>query len=890
MTLDTASSTAFRRLLSRAVVVPAALLAVLAVVFLCQILYLMSAAQWVNHTSEVIAEGNVLLRLLVDRESRMRAYLVTGEPVFLELYQREEGSIGSVFAGMKQLVSDNPPQVERLEALEAEYPEWQIYARKVLALRRDGGDYLTVTHSMEGKLRMDRMRVQIAAFIQIEEDLRDMRSRTARSATWAVIGMSISVTLLLGGFLAVFTRRQLVVVSTNYQNALNDAEAKADSLRTSAQRFEALHEIDQAILAANSVPDLIRSALCRMERVVPSDEAFVVLFNSAGEPDQTIFCNEQRERQAPGEAIRSLTDMGPSEFADRNDSSMVLDLADVATRTPIQDRLLHLGYRSCVAVPLQAQGQRFGGMVLAAARPTAFNGEHQLVTEEVSRQLSIAIQQSRMREQLQHNADALEGRVLERTGELQEALEYVKDRQQALVLSNERIAALDQKARDLAFFVETTRQQALLQSDKKIEALDVKARALANFVETLQNQTRQQSDTEIEALGQQARDLALFVEAVRKETRLKSEMEIATLGQQARDLAVSIENVREMTLLHSDTEIKDLKQKAINLALSVETTREKALLNSVTEIQGLKQTARNLAISVETVREKTLLNSHTEIEDLKQKANSLAISVENSRINTLVESEKVIRKLNEDLEHRILERTCQLETANKELESFSYSVSHDLRSPLRAIDGFSRILLEDHSAALGEDAKGYLHQVRNNTRQMGKLVDDLLTFSRLGRSSLTKDSVDPTKIVGLYLAETQKERAGRQVEISVGDLPCCQADQALLKQVWMNLLSNAMKYSHKQEIARIAIGSRTAQRPAGSDMETIYFVKDNGAGFDMKYVHKLFGVFQRLHRASDYEGTGVGLAIVQRIINRHGGRVWAEGEVNKGATFSFTLE
>jgi PAS domain S-box-containing protein len=237
-------------------------------------------------------------------------------------------------------------------------------------------------------------------------------------------------------------------------------------------------------------------------------------------------------------------------------------------------------------------------------------------------------------------------------------------------------------------------------------------------------------------------------------------------------------------------------------------------------------------------------------------------------------------------EETLRQRTDQLEAANKELEAFSYSVSHDLRAPLRAIDGFSRILLEEYAEPLPEEAKDYLRSVRGNAQQMARLVEDLLAFARLGRLPIKKQTVDPAKLVRQSLDELRNEFAGRRVEITLGDLSPCDAEPALLKQVWTNLLSNAIKYTRGRELATIEIGCRVDGGPSG---ERTYFVRDNGVGFDMRYVDKLFDVFQRLHRAEDYEGTGVGLAIVQRIIHRHGGRVWAEAQPGQGATFSFTL-
>jgi two-component system, sensor histidine kinase and response regulator len=238
---------------------------------------------------------------------------------------------------------------------------------------------------------------------------------------------------------------------------------------------------------------------------------------------------------------------------------------------------------------------------------------------------------------------------------------------------------------------------------------------------------------------------------------------------------------------------------------------------------------------------------------------------------------------NAELERRLQQRGAELEAANKELESFSYSVSHDLQAPVRAISGFSNILLEDFSSQMPVEAQVILGKVAGSAGRMGQLIKDLLAFSRLGRQPLSKRTVDMAALVQEVADDLIQREPGRRIELRVAELPDCLGDPSLLKQVFINLLSNALKFTRQREQAKIEVGCRT------ENGERVYFILDNGVGFDMRYAEKLFGVFQRLHKADEFEGTGVGLSIVGRIIQRHGGRIWADAEVDKGATFHFVL-
>jgi len=339
-----------------------------------------------------------------------------------------------------------------------------------------------------------------------------------------------------------------------------------------------------------------------------------------------------------------------------------------------------------------------------------------------------------------------------------------------------------------------------------------------------------------------------------------------------------------------------IRENAKQTEVLVIANAELALQNNEKEKQAQELVIANAELAFQNVEkekraeELRIANKELAFQNNEKEKRAQELAIVNAKLSFQNKEKKKrapeLININKELAYQILEkekRTVELEAANKELESFSYSVSHDLRAPLRAINGFTQVLVEDYSSTLGEDAKVFLDEIIANSHKMGQLIDNLLQFSRISKLHFSLDKADIGQIVNTVIKEIRQLEPNRNINIILNDLPPVKGDKHMLKQVFMNLISNALKYTSKKSEPEIEIGAKQE-----NDSIT-YFVKDNGAGFDMRYADKLFGVFQRLHSSNEFEGNGVGLAIIHKIISKHNGEVWAEGKVNEGACFYISL-
>jgi len=589
------------------------------------------------------------------------------------------------------------------------------------------------------------------------------------------------------------------------------------SVARHAERLRMLHEIDRAVLAEET-PDAIAAAVVQpLRELLGVPRAIVNRFDlAAGEVEWIAAAGRRRVHVGPGVRY-SIRLMGNLDALRRGEIQVV----DVHALPwgPDSAALLASGVHVYMVVPMIAGGELLGALSFGG-RTRHFPQEHVNIVREVAAQLAIALSQARLLARVRSHATELEARVRSRTAEL--------DMVHGTTLEISKAA-------------------------NSTEALAILLRTLCEHCDW----SIAQSWLPHAATGRLELGPAWY----------SAVPELAAFRAANERLAFAPEGgaLEQVWKMQKPAWIWELQPAAhaVRRPLMIEAGLKCWI--------GFPVLAGSEVIAVIEFFDTGLRSSDERVLQL--------ISTLASQLGPVIQRKRAAEQidlLNADLQRR----TVELEATNKELEAFSYSVSHDLRAPLRAVDGYARMLEEDYRDRLDAEGQRLLRVVRESSNRMGRLIDDLLAFSKLGRQEPAKRRVDMGALVAEVVAEL---RDGSKAAIETATLPAAHADPAMLKQVWLNLIGNALKYSGKRDGARVAIGSREE----GSAQ--VFWVRDNGAGFDMRYADKLFGVFQRLHRQDDFPGTGVGLAIVQRVVMRHSGRVWAEGRPGEGACFYFSL-
>ena len=592
-----------------------------------------------------------------------------------------------------------------------------------------------------------------------------------------------------------------------------------EQLKQLVGRLTLLAEIDGLILQSGTPETIAQAIVHPLKDLVGCDYANILLNNKVNktissmahthdEPYTTIlttadgkFTNTIRERLAKNNIIHYV----------------ISDEQETAHGRLI-DYLLKHGIQSFTLLQLLSEDDIVGMILLGSKGTTPLANDQMESLKQVASQLSVALRQGRLYQQVQDHAISLE-RLVDRL---------------TLIAEIDRLILRSDSPETIA--------RAIIQPLQDLVGCDY-VNILMN--DPLNNTLASVAHTHAEPYATVLRTRGVFADGLMANLAKGQDVYLITAQQ-------ALEHSRLMTYL---------------LQHDLQSSTQVPLLHEGNLVGVILLGSKNIA---------PLADDH--IESVRQVSRQLSVALRQSALYQQVQGYA------EGLEQKVRERTRELQEKAEEMEAFTYSVSHDLRAPLRAINGFSDLLMEAHADNFSDDIQHYLQRIHVNSRRMGQLIDDLLMLSRIGRQNLRKKSVDTHALVRKVVENMRSDDQLGEAIISIDALPECEADSTLLQQVYFNLIANGVKYSRKQTTPTIHIGYEV-----DALNNTIYFVRDNGVGFDMKYVDKLFGVFQRLHDAREYEGTGIGLATIRRIINRHGGKVWAKATVHQGATFYFTL-
>ena len=858
---------------------------------------LVEAGHRVAHSDAVLAGIQTVLADVKDAESWLRGYAATGDDLFLAPCRSAISGTPRDLRQLRQLTLDNPRQQSRLDTLEPLIARKFDHMERVIELRRDGGNLAARDFMLQGEgIRLTNEIIQVTANMEKEE--RDLLAQ--RTAAVGASKRRTDAVTLVGTFLAIGL---LLVSAWIVYHELFQRKRTDEALRDNEERYRALVTATSQIIWTTNAQGEVSGDLPLWRKFTGQSEEEIkgwgwanavhpddrqrtmdVWSNAVGK--RSLYETAYRLRRHDGEyryvAVRGVPVLKPdgsvrewvgtcTDITERHLAAEAVRRASAYNRSLLEASLDPL-------VTINPQG-RITDVNNATEKVTGYS-RNELIGTDFSNYFTEAERaragyQQVFREGLVQDYELEIRRRDGHTTPVVYNASVYKD-------ENGRASGVFAAARDIS--ERKKAEEELLQVNRALKALTecneamVRATEESDLLERVCRLLVEVGGFRLVWVGYAEQDEARGVRPVAHAGFDEGYLATVNItwadeerGRGPTGTAIRTGQPCVARNFREDPKVAHWRAEATRRgyvsSIALPLIAEGRTLGALTlysqavdafdgkEVSLLEDLATDLAFGIHTLR----------------------AGIERKR------AEEEIHTLNENLERRVSERTAELEAMNKELEAFTYSVSHDLRAPLRHIDGFSRLLQEECSSKLDETAQHYLDRIRTGTLNMGRLIDDLLSLSRIGRREATPKLTGLGSLVKEVLNEFESETIGRRIEWKVGELPFVECDPSLMKLVFRNLLSNALKFTRPRDVAVIEVGQTVLNgQPA-------IFVRDNGVGFSMKHVDKLFGVFQRLHREADFEGTGVGLATVQRIIHKHSGRTWAEGEIDKGATFFFTL-
>lgn len=842
----------------------------------------------VDHTHEVLNRLEQVLTNELSMQTSTRGFMITGDDEVLEPYERNRVELGAALPELRRLLADNPAQIDRLREVETWAAAAAEIMRERIAARRARGLQSTQETSrfIDGQRAVETVRNQIQ--IMESEERRLLRQRLAESESAAtnhlttiVVAAGLAAGMVLAAAVVAGREFRLRRATESTLRRFNE-ELELRVRQRTTEIEDANRILKQEIAERNRVEEIVRKSEARLKEAQKQAKIGnweLNLVTQAGMWSEELFRMHGRD---PALGTPTFAEFIQMVHPEDREGLLRAHAAAMAGNVPmIQEYRIVLSDGQIRWVLARTEGFRDerGELVRRA-------GTEQDITDRIAAEEAVRNSERRFRALIEHSTDGIslidaENNILYLSPAVASIEGYTAEE-----LGGHN--GLENTHPDDIPLIREIMARLMANPGKPIPVLWRRRHKDGNWLWLEGVATNLLADPAVRAIVTNYRDVTerKRIEEIRARlVAIVESSEDAIVSKTLDGTITSWNRGAEKMFGHAPEEAVG---KPVLLIIPQELyPEEAAILNRIRRGERIEH-----FVTTRVTRDGRLIDVSVSISPIKDGAGRIVGAAKIARdISAHKRAQEEIQRLNQELEQRVERRTAQLETANKELEAFSYSVSHDLRAPLRHIDGFANLLEKHAGGALDEKGRRFLGTISNAARQMGRLIDDLLSFSRMGRTPLSAHRIDHDRLIADVMREGAFATDNPLVEWKVGPLPPIHADLPMIRQVWSNLIDNAVKYSSKSPAPRIEIGSTApAGDPAAAAAgENVFFIRDNGVGFDMTYVDKLFGVFQRLHGPAEFEGTGIGLANVRRIVTRHGGRTWAEGRVDEGATFYFSI-